>query len=96
MSFFYTTWLRNELKFEKEVVINPKQGKGLDFYTSAISKISKNIHNALKEGRHYTLILHGNNEDELYMIKSTVTKEGFRLVEEEHFDRYIVLTFKKI
>ena len=96
LSFFYTTWLRNELNFEKEVVINPKQGKGLDFYTSAISKISKNIHNALKEGRHYTLILHGNNEDELYMIKSAVAKEGFRLVEEEHFDRYVVLTFKKI
>jgi 16S rRNA G966 N2-methylase RsmD len=96
LSLFYTAWLKKNLDFRNEIVINPRQQKDLNYYLYMLKKASEKIHYALKPGRYYTVILHEENQRVLNACMETILTVGFSIVSRNKIGDYTVYTFRKI
>jgi hypothetical protein len=92
---FYTAWLNRKLDFSKELIINRKQGKDIDTYLDMLKTASHRVYDSLKRNGHYTMILHGDNQNVLDSCVDIVSDVGFKFMEEDTIDGYTIYTFKK-
>jgi len=95
LSFFYTAWLRSRLPFEREMVVNPAQNKGIDFYLNMVEKFSSEMHRILKPNRYMTTILHEENPSLLEKCTDIIESAGFKLYEFEENSNFNFYTFRK-
>ena len=95
LSLFYTAWLNRKLDFSKELIINRKQGKDVDTYLDMLKTASHRVYDSLKRNGHYTMILHGDNQNVLDSCVDIVGDVGFKFMEEDTIDGYTIYTFKK-
>jgi len=96
LSFFYTSWLRRRLPFEKEMVVNPTQKKGINFYLDTLKKFSSEMHRILKPGRYMTIILHEEDLSLLSKCVNIIESTGFKLCKGEENSNFTFYTFRKI
>jgi len=94
LSLFYTSWLREPLDFENELVINSKQGKGLDNYLSMLKKAAEKIKYALKNRKYFTVILHEEDHNTLDKCFQVFCEMDFKPVKKEHEKDFVIYTFK--
>jgi len=93
LSTFYTSWMKEELDFEKEFVVNPRQGKDLKKYLDMYTRFVLEMRRVLKSSRYFTTILH--EEDKTILEKCIeITKEaGFDLYKLDKIDNFHIITF---
>jgi hypothetical protein len=95
LSSFYTSWLKESLHFDRELIINRKQGKNETVYLRMLREATLRIYTALRKGGHCSVILSGNNRRVHGRCVNTICDAGFRLVERRRSEGYIIFTFKK-
>lgn len=95
LSSFYTSWLKQDLDYDRELIINKKQGKNETLYLHMLKEATSRIHAALRKGGHCSVILSGNNRRIHGRCINTICEAGFRLVERRKSEGYIIFTFKK-
>jgi|YelNatPaOPRAMG01_1025707.scaffolds.fasta_scaffold03324_8 hypothetical protein len=95
LSVFYTSWLKQKLPFENELIVNAKQGKTLNIYMRMLKEAAKKVHHILKPNKYFTVILH---EEDLSILKSSIEaicSVGFQLVKDDKEGDYNIYTFLK-
>ncbi|MCC6018957.1 MAG: hypothetical protein LM601_07995 [Candidatus Verstraetearchaeota archaeon] len=95
LSMFYTSWLKRELCFKDELVVNLNQGKTLEKYFEMLNEVARNIYHMLKPNRYLTVILHEENKEILDSCVKAISDANFELVENNQKDNYSIYTFKK-
>jgi hypothetical protein len=95
LSLFYTSWLKKELRFKDELIINPKQGKTLEVYMKMLRETAKRIYWALKPGKCFTIILHEEDQSILRKCVETISGVGFKLINNDQENNYNIYTFQK-
>jgi hypothetical protein len=81
LSTFFTSWLREDLPFKKEIVVNPRQGKDFGKYVAMLHEVLKEINRILKYDRYLTLILPLDSQELCEEIKRRTLQLKFRQVE---------------
>jgi len=95
LSLLYTSWMKKELQFENELIINPKQGKALDIYMRMLKEAVKRVHYALKISKYFTIILHDEDQSILKACIETICNVGFELIKNDQDGNYTIYTFRK-
>lgn len=95
LSLFYTSWLNRKLNFNRELIINNKQGKDVETYLQMLKSASQRVYESLRNNGHYTMILHDLNRQFLSSCVNSVKGAGFKLIEEDTLDGYTIYTFRK-
>ena len=62
LSFLTARWLKLDLPFEKEIVVNPRQGKDEEIYWNMLKAAFQEFTRVLKPGGRITIMLHGEEE----------------------------------
>lgn len=94
LSVFYTSWLRKKLDFEREFIINSKQGKKLKDYLEMYAKFVLEVKRILKPSRFLTVILHEENEKILKKCLEITQDHGFSLCKSERIGDFYFFTFR--
>jgi hypothetical protein len=95
LSLFYTSWMKEELQFENELIINSKQGKNLKIYLQMLRDASERIMYYLKPGKFFTTILHEEDPNILTKCVETIRQVGFKLIQNDKEGNYRIYTFRK-
>jgi adenine-specific DNA methylase len=77
LSYLAASWLGLPMPFDKEIVVNPKQGKGFDDYCRLLSKAFGEMHRVLMPGRVAVIMLHDENKETLNQLVELVKGAGF-------------------
>lgn len=112
LSFIWNSWLDTIYHQEDEVIINPKQNKGIKEFSSLLDKSLELIFRQLKPNGYFTLCFQNKDFDIWQNVLNTCNKLGFTLVNVDIFDVYgspynknwskfspksdIYVTFKKV
>jgi hypothetical protein len=95
LSLLYTSWMKKELQFKNELIINPKQGKTLHVYLRILREAVKRVHYALKPRKYFTTILHEEDQNILNACIETICSVGFELIKNDQNGNYAIYTFRK-
>jgi hypothetical protein len=96
LGYFYNAWLNKTPDFSEEIVVNPWQGKDLDYYTESLAHVLDRIQSYVRPRRFITLILY--KKDALNIVtklKSESARLGLSFVTLESAAGYSVVTFRK-
>jgi len=77
LSYLAAAWLGLDMPFDKEIIVNPKQGKKFDDYCHLLSKAFKEMYRVLKPGRTAVIMLHDEKEEILNQLVELVKGAGF-------------------
>jgi 16S rRNA G966 N2-methylase RsmD len=77
LSYLAASWLGLDMPFDKEIIVNPKQGKKFDDYCHLLSKAFKEMYRVLKPGRTAVIMLHDEKEEILNQLVELVKGAGF-------------------
>jgi hypothetical protein len=77
LSYMAASWLGLPMHFDKEIVVNHRQGKKLNDYYRLLSKSFAELHRVLKPGRAAIVMLHDENEKVLNKLVELVEGAGF-------------------
>jgi 16S rRNA G966 N2-methylase RsmD len=77
LSYLAAAWLGLEMPFDKEIIVNPKQGKKFDDYCNLLSKAFKEMYRVLKPGRTAVIMLHDEKDEILNQLIELVKGAGF-------------------
>ncbi|MEM2703315.1 MAG: DNA methyltransferase [Candidatus Bathyarchaeia archaeon] len=83
LSFMAASWLRLPMPFEKEIIINPNQGKTANVYYSSLYKAFLEMHRTLKKNGIAVIMLHDENPAIISNLTELVENTGFRCVKKE-------------
>lgn len=96
LSFLAARWLNLDLPFEKEIVVNPRQGKNEETYWNMLKVIFQEFVRVLKPRGRITVVLHGEEEEyfrnfreifnTLKLKTLSTTFEGYRFKNNFHKD----------
>lgn len=79
LSYMAAAWLRFTMPFEKEIIVNRKQGKNLHTYYNLLSESFAEMFRVLKPGRSAIIMLHEENESILKELMELISGAGFRI-----------------
>jgi len=77
LSYMAASWLGLPMPFDKEIIVNPKQGKQFDDYCHLLSKSFAELYRVLKPGRTAIIMLHEENKEILNKMVELVEGTGF-------------------
>jgi hypothetical protein len=77
LSYMAASWLGLPMPFDKEIVVNHRQGKKLNDYYHLLSKSFAELHRVLKPGRAAIVMLHDENKGVLNKLVELVEGAGF-------------------
>jgi 16S rRNA G966 N2-methylase RsmD len=77
LSYMAASWLGLPIPFDKEIVVNHKQGKNLDGYCRLLSKSFEELYRVLKPGRTAIIMLHDENKGIFNKLVELVEGAGF-------------------
>jgi hypothetical protein len=77
LSYLAAAWLGLEMPFDKEIIVNPNQGKKFNDYCNLLSKAFKEMYRVLKPGRTAVIMLHDEKEEILNQLVELVKGAGF-------------------
>jgi adenine-specific DNA methylase len=83
LSFMAASWLRLPMPFEKEIIINPNQGKTANMYYSSLYKAFLEMHRILKRNGTAVIMLHDENPTIISNFIELIDNAGFRFVKKE-------------
>jgi len=69
LSFLAASWLKFNLPFENEIVVNPRQGKDNETYWNMMKSAFQEFTRVLKPGGYITVMLHGEENEYFQNIK---------------------------
>ena len=79
LSTLWTSWLGLESDPTDEIVINRRQGKGLEDYSNLLQSALTEANRVLKENGYLTLTFHSNNKKVWNAILESIITSGFEL-----------------
>jgi adenine-specific DNA methylase len=77
LSYLAAAWLGLEMPFDKEIIVNPKQGKKFNDYCNLLSKAFTEMYRVLKPGRTAVIMIHDEKEEILNQLVELVKGAGF-------------------
>lgn len=77
LSYLAASWLGLPMPFEKEIIVNSRQGKKLEDYFRLLSASFAELYRVLKPGRMAVIMLHDENKDILRKLVELVGGAGF-------------------
>jgi 16S rRNA G966 N2-methylase RsmD len=77
LSYMAASWLGLPIPFDKEIIVNPKQGKRFDDYCHLLSKSFAELYRVLKPGRTAIIMLHEEKKEILNKLFELVEGAGF-------------------
>jgi len=92
LSYLAASWLGLRMPFDKEIVVNHKQGKTFDDYCRLLSKSFSEIYRVLKPGRTAIIMLHDEDEEPLTELIELIKQAGFiinRRKKEQMMQRHV-------
>jgi 16S rRNA G966 N2-methylase RsmD len=89
LSYMAASWLGLPMPFDKEIVVNHRQGKKLNDYYRLLSKSFAELHRVLKPGRMAIIMLHDENEEILNELIELVEGAGF-IIDKRKKERMVV------
>jgi hypothetical protein len=96
LGYFYNAWLKKKPDFSEEIVVNPRQGKDLDFYNESLTRVLYRIQSYVRPRRFITLILYKKDSPGILpKLKSQSARLGLAFVALESAGGYSVVTFRK-
>jgi len=79
LSYLAASWLGLRMPFDKEIIVNHKQGKRFDDYCRLLSKSFSEMYRILKPGRRAVIMLHDEDEETLTKLIELVKQAGFTI-----------------
>lgn len=88
LSFMWNAWLEKTFQIENEVIINPVQKKTDSTFEKLLFKALKNIYQALKPEKYFTLCFQNKNSKIWKSVISYCKELGFQLIDTSIYDTY--------
>jgi adenine-specific DNA methylase len=79
LSFMAASWLGLTLPFEKEIIVNPKQGKSQNDYHRQLAQAFRELNRVLKNNHSGVFMLHDEDPEMLSTLVEIVKGSGFRV-----------------
>jgi len=92
LSYLAASWLELPMPFDKEIIVNHKQGKTFNDYCRLLLKSFSEMYRILKPGRRAVIMLHDEDEEILTKLIELVKQAGFiinKRRKEQMMQRYI-------
>jgi hypothetical protein len=84
LSTMAASWLGLSIPFEKEIIINPNQGKTAAEYYSSLHKAFSEMHRVLKMHKKAIIMFHEEDPGTISNLNELVESVGFRCVKREN------------
>lgn len=81
LSFIWNTWLGKEMRFEEEIVVNPKRGMDEAHFLSKLEVFLIECKRVLKPGRKMTISFQNKDLDIWFKFVELMAKLNFKLVD---------------
>ena len=79
LSMFWNSWLRDGVKYNKEIIYDPYRNKKYDDYSKRLINVFKEMHRVLKDNKHLSLTFHNRDIQIWEIVISNLQKIGFKL-----------------
>lgn len=86
LSFIWNCWLEEDFDIEKEVIINPKQDKGIEEYSNLFKLFIDESNRVLKEGKYLTLCFQNKDIKVWFNTAEMMRKKGFQIEDISVYD----------
>ena len=79
LSMFWNSWLRENVKYNKEIIYDPSRNKKYDDYSMRLINVFKEMHRVLKDNKYLSLTFHNRDIRIWEIVISNLQKIGFKL-----------------
>lgn len=86
LSFIWNCWLGKEFVIKNEIIINPKQNKGIDEYSNLMKLFINEVHRVLKVNKYFTLCFQNKDISVWFSIADIMRKSGFQIEDISVYD----------
>ena len=76
---FWNSWLRENVKYNKEIIYDPSRNKKYDDYSMRLINVFKEMHRVLKDNKYLSLTFHNRDIRIWEIVISNLQKIGFKL-----------------
>ena len=79
LSMFWNSWLKDSVKYNKEIIYDPYRNKKYDDYSARLINVFKEMYRVLKDNRYLSLTFHNRDIRIWEIVISNLQKIGFKL-----------------